>query len=138
MPLSCSQRDMLMTNCVNAGRSAPKPLNKALELRNHEDEQDDGDDDGHRQHGRRVEEGFLDLLLQRLGLFLVGRDLVEQRLERTCLFAGLDQVHEQIVEMQRMFAERFVQRRAAFDIGLDVEDELLHRRLVVAVADDFE
>ncbi len=26
--LFCSQRDMLMTNCVNAGRSAPKPLNR--------------------------------------------------------------------------------------------------------------
>ena len=25
MPLACSQRDMLITNCVNAGRSAPKP-----------------------------------------------------------------------------------------------------------------
>ena len=31
-----------------------------------------------------------------------------------------------------------MQRRAAFDVGLDVEDQLLHRRLVVAVADDLE
>ena len=85
-----------------------------------------------------IEQGLLDLLLQRLGLFLVRGDLVEQRFERTGLFAGFDEVHEQIVEMQRMFAERFVQRGAAFDVRLDVEDELLHGRLVVAVADDFE
>ena len=85
-----------------------------------------------------IEQGLLDLLLQGLGLFLVGGDLVEQRFERTGLFAGLDQVHEQIVEMQRMLAERLVQRGAAFDVGLDVENELLHRRLVVAVADDLE
>ncbi len=26
--LSCRPRDMLMTNCVKAGRSAPKPLNR--------------------------------------------------------------------------------------------------------------
>ena len=31
-----------------------------------------------------------------------------------------------------------MQRGAAFDVGLDVEDQLLHRRLVVAVADDLE
>ena len=59
-------------------------------------------------------------------------------LERTGLFARLDQVHEQVVEMQRMLGERFVQRGAAFDVRLDVENELLHRRLVVAVADDLE
>ena len=37
-----------------------------------------------------------------------------------------------------MLGERFVQRRAALDVGLDVENELLHRRLFVAVADDLE
>ena len=31
-----------------------------------------------------------------------------------------------------------MQRGAAFDVGLDVEQELLHRRLVVAGADDLE
>ena len=28
MPLVCTNRDRLMTICVNAGRSAPKPLNR--------------------------------------------------------------------------------------------------------------
>ena len=113
-------------------------LEQAFELRNHENQQDDRHDDGNSHHGRGVEQGLLDLLLQRLGLFLVGGDLVEQRLQRAGLFAGLDEVYEQVVEMQRMFAERFVQRGAAFDVSLDVENEFLHRRLVVAVADDFK
>ena len=113
-------------------------LEQALELRDHEDQQDDGDDDRHDQHGRRVEERLLDLLLQRLGLFLVGRDLVEQRLERAGLLARLHEIDEQVVEVERMLAEGLVQRGAALDVGLDVENQLLHRRLVVAVADDLE
>ena len=40
MPLMLHERDMLTTIWVKAGRSAPKPLNKALELRNHEHQQD--------------------------------------------------------------------------------------------------
>ena len=120
------------------GQVRAEALEQALELRNHEDQQDHGDDDRDHQHRGRIEQRLLDLLLQRLGLFLVGRDLVEQRLERAGLLAGLDQVHEQVVEVQRVLAERLVQRGAAFDVGLDVEDQLLHRRLVVAVADDLE
>ena len=113
-------------------------LEQALELRDHEHQQDDGDDHGDDHDRRRVEEGFLDLLLEGFGLFLVGRDLVEQGFESTGLFAGLDEVHEQVVEVERMLAERLVQRGAAFHVRLDVEDQLLHRRLVVAVADDLE
>jgi hypothetical protein len=37
-----------------------------------------------------------------------------------------------------MFAQRLVQRGAAFDVSLDVEHQLLHRRLVMARADDLE
>ena len=91
-------------------------LEQAFELRNHEDQQDDRDDDGHDHDRGRIEEGLLDLLLEGLGLFLVGRDLVEQRFQRTGLFAGLDQVHVQIVEIQRVLAQRFVQRGTAFDV----------------------
>ena len=78
-----------MTICVKAGRSAPKPLNSVFELRNHENQQDDGHDDGDDQHRRGIEQCLLDLLLDRLGLFLVGRDLVEQRFECAGLLAGL-------------------------------------------------
>ena len=79
-------------------------LEQALELRDHEDQQDDRDDDRDDQHRGRIEQRLLDLLLQRLGLFLVGRDLVEQRFERAGLLAGLHEVHEQVVEIQRMLA----------------------------------
>ena len=54
------------------------------------------------------------------------------------MLAGLDQVHEQVVEVQRMLGQRLVQRGAGLDVGLDGEHQLLHRRLVVAVADDVE
>src|SRR6185295_4907922 len=113
-------------------------LEQALELRNHEDEQDYRDDDRDDHDGRGIEEGLLHLLLQSLGLFLVGGDLVEQCLERTGLFAGLDQVDVQIVEVQRMFTERLVQRGTAFHVRLDVEDQALHPGLLITVADDLE
>ena len=91
-----------------------------------------------RQHRRRVVQGLLDLLLQRLGLFLVGRDLLEHRLERARMFAGLDEVHEQVVEVERMLGQRLVQRVAGLDVGLDRQHQLLHRGLVVADTDDLE
>ncbi len=113
-------------------------LEQRLELRDHEQQQDDGDDDGHDHDGRGVEERLLDLLLEGLGFFLVGRNLVEQRFQRAGLFAGLHEVHVEVVEVQRMLRERFVQGSTAFDVRLDVENELLHRRLVIATADDVE
>ena len=116
-----------MTICVKAGRSAPKPLNRSSNCGNDEYQQNDGHDHRHHQHRRRIEQGLLDLLLDRLALLLVGGDLVEQALERAGLLARLDQVDEQIVEIQRMLGQRLVQRGAALDIGLDVEYQLLHR-----------
>jgi len=56
-------------------------------------------------------------------VFLVGGDLVEQRLERAGLLAGFHQVHEQIIEVQRMLGECLVQRGARFDVGLDGEHQ---------------
>ena len=37
-----------------------------------------------------------------------------------------------------MLGQRLVQRAAAFDVGLDVQHQLLHGWLFVAVADDLE
>ena len=54
------------------------------------------------------------------------------------MFAGLDQVHEQVVEIKRMLGQRLVQRVARLDVGLDRQHELLHRGLVVSDADDLE
>ncbi len=129
---------MLMTICVNAGSSAPKPLNSALELRDHENQQDDGHDYRDREHRARVEQCLLDLLLQRFGLFLVGGDLLQHRLERAGVLARLDQVGEQVIEVQRVLGQRLVQRIAGLDVRLDGQHQFLYGRLVVADADDLE
>ncbi len=137
-PCSCTNRDMSMTMRVNAGRSAPKPLNSASNCGITNSSRISVTIDRDREHRGRVEQRLLDLLLERLGLFLVGRDLVQQRLERARLLAGLDQVHVQVVEIERVLGEGLVQRTAALDVQLDVEDQLLHRRLFMADADDLE
>ena len=78
MPCVCTNFDRLMTICVKAGRSAPKPLNSALELRDHEDQQDDRHDDGDDQHRGRIEQRLLDLLLQGLPHHWVARRYCEE------------------------------------------------------------
>jgi hypothetical protein len=40
--------------------------------------------------------------------------------------------------MQRVLPERLRQRTAGFDIGLDVQQQLAYRRVVVPATDDFE
>src|SRR5207244_690036 len=120
------------------GQVGAESLVQALELRNHEDQQDHRHDDRDRQHRRRVEQRLLHLLLQGLGLFLVGGHLVQERFEGAGMLARFHEIHVQVVEVQRMLAERLVERRAALDIGLDVEDELLHGGLLMPVADDLE
>ena len=120
------------------GQVRAEPLEQRFELRNHVDQQDRRHDDGDDDDGGRIEQRLLDLLLDGLGLFLVGGDLVEQRLERAGLLAGRDEAHEQVVEVQRMLRERVRERRAAFDVALDREDQLLHRGVLVAGADDVE
>ncbi len=120
------------------GQIRAKALEQGLELRNDEYQQDGADDDGDGQHGDGIKQRFLDLFLQRFGFLLVSGDLVQQCFQRTGLFAGLDQIHEQIVEVQGVLRQRFMQGAAAFDVRLDVEHQLLHRRLFMAIADDFE
>src|SRR5262249_31011983 len=108
-------------------------LEQAFELRDHEDQQNAGDDDCNDEHGRWVEKSLLDLLLQRLVLYFVGCALIEQRFERTRLLTGLDEIDEQVIELQGVLGERLVQGSTAFDVCLDVQNQLLHRRLVVTV-----
>ena len=115
-----------------------KALEQRSELRHHEVQQDAGDDDRHRDHGGRIGQRLLDLLLQRLGLFLVGGDLVEQGLQRAGALAGIDQVDEQIVEIARELGQRFGEGRTAFDGALDRQHHFAHRRIGVAAADDFQ
>ena len=54
------------------------------------------------------------------------------------LLAGLHQVAEQLVEVERVLAERRGERGAGLDIGLDVVEELSHRGVGGALADDVE
>ena len=127
-----------MTMRVKAGRSAPKPLNSdsnsgitkisRIVVTMIGDDHDRG----------RVEQRLLDLLLDGLGLLLVGRHLVEQGVEGARVLADLDQVDVQVVEVQRVLGERLGQRRAALQVLLDRQDQLLHGGVVVAGADDLE
>ena len=127
-----------MTKRVNAGKIGAEALEQGLELRNDVDQQDRRHDDGDDDDGGRIEQGLLDLLLDGLGLFFVGGDLVEQRLERAGLLAGRHEAHEQVVEVVRVLRERFCERGTAFDVALDREDQLLHGRVLVTGADDVE
>ena len=76
------------------GQIRTKTLEQRFELRDHKNQQNDGNDDGNNQYGCRIEQRFLDFLLQRFGLFLVGRNFVQQSFERAGLFAGFDQIYE--------------------------------------------
>ena len=98
---------------MKAGKIGAEALEQRFELRNHENEQNDRHDDGDRQHGHRIEHRLLDLLLEGFGLFLVGRDFVEQRFEGAGLLAGLDQIDEKRIEVERELRERLMQRAAA-------------------------
>ena len=104
-----------------------KALEQVLERRDHEDQQDDRDDESDDQYRSGVGQRLLDLFLDRLGLFLVGGDLVQQRLERTSLLTSLNEVHEQVVKVDRVLGQRFGQGATALDVSLDGQDQLLHR-----------
>src|SRR2546423_3924956 len=54
------------------------------------------------------------------------------------MLARFHEIHEQVVKVERMLGQRLMERSAPFDVRLDVEDESLHRGLVIAVADDLE
>ena len=69
------------------------------ELRNHEDHQDCGDDEGHDEHRDRVKERRLDLALDRLDLFLVGGKPVQDGIEDTGLLTGGDEVAVELIEV---------------------------------------
>ncbi|MOA40055.1 hypothetical protein D3C78_1618870 [compost metagenome] len=76
-----------------------------LELGDHLDQQDCRNNDGDNDHRNWIGHRLLDLGLQRLGLFLVGRYAVEQRFQRTGLLARIHQVAIEIVEIQRLLAQ---------------------------------
>ena len=113
-------------------------LEQVLKLRHHEVQQDAGHDHRHHQDGNRVGHGLAHLFLQRLGFFLVGGNLFEQRFQGAGLFAGIDQVHVQLVEVQGVLAQGLRERGAALDVGLDAQHHLAHGRFVVTATDDLQ
>src|SRR4029077_12389481 len=54
------------------------------------------------------------------------------------MLARFHKIHIQVVEVERMLAEGLMERSASLDVGLDLEDQPLHRGLFMAVADDLE
>ena len=81
----------------------------------HEDRNDDDRD--------RVNHGGLDLTLQLDGLFDVGRQALENRVENTAGLARRNHVREQRIERLRMLLHRIRQRGAAFDVGPSREND---------------
>jgi hypothetical protein len=73
-----------------------------------------------------------------IGLFLVGRDLVEQGFQGSRLFAGVDQVHEQTIEIIRIPGKGLGEIGATLHLGLDAQDHILHGGLFMAAAHDLE
>ncbi len=129
---------MLDDELGEGGQVGTEAFVQRFELRNHEYQQHDRNDHRDHQDCGRIEQRLLDLLFEGFRLFLVGRNLVQQGFQRARLLARLDQIHEEIVEVEGVLGKGLMQRRAALDIGLDVQDQLLHCRLVVAVGDDLE
>ncbi len=113
-------------------------LEDSLELRHHEDQQDGADQKGDRDHHGRIEQGLLDLALQRLDVFLVAGDGVQHGFQHARAFAGADQVAVQLVELHRVLADGFGQRGAAFDVVADVLDQLLHADVLLPALDDLQ
>ncbi len=120
------------------GQVGAETAEHALEGRHHPDHDHRRDDERHAQDRHRVEQRRLDLGLDRQRLFLVDRQAGQQVFQDTGLFAGADQVAEQRVEVQRELAEGLVQAGAGLDIAAHVLDQLGHRRVRVALADDVE
>jgi hypothetical protein len=96
------------------------------------------DDERHRDDRDRIEQRALDLRLDGEDLLFVVGQPVEQRLQNSGLLPCLHQVAEQRVEVKRVLAKSGGERRAGLDLGLDLEQELRHRRVRRALADDVE
>jgi hypothetical protein len=117
---------------------AAEALEHILERRHHENHDHRGDDEGNHQDRDRVEHRAFELGLDGLDFFLVGRQAVEQGIENTGLLAGLDQIAEQGIEIQRIFAKGRGQTGAGLDIGLDRRQQPGQSRIVGTLADDIE
>jgi uncharacterized protein YerC len=127
-----------ITTSVGAGKIGAERREHFLERRDHEDHDDRQHAERHDEHGRRVDQRGLDLLLDRDGLFLVQRQAGQQFFQDTAGFAGLDQVAVQRVEVLRMLAKGRGQARAGLDVAADLVEQARHARVGAAAADDVE
>ena len=120
------------------GQVRAEVLEQILERRDHEDHDHRGNDECNHDHRGRIEQRGLDLALDGEDFFLIGGKTVQQGVQNTGCLSRSHQVTEQLVEIQRVFAESLIERAAGLDFGLDVQQQLGHRRIAVALADDVE
>lgn len=119
-----------------AGQVGAKIGKHLLERRHHKNHDHRCHDESHDQHRDGVHQGGLDLGLHGLGFFHVNRQPVQQLVQDTCGFAGLDQVAVQVVEVERVLAKSHTQRGSGFDIVADVVEQPGHAWIGVATADN--
>lgn len=86
------------------GQVRSEACEQGLELRNHEQHDGGRDHDCHQDNGYGINKGLLDFAFDRLGLFLVGGDFVQEQVEHTGLFARRHQIADQIIEISGMLA----------------------------------
>jgi hypothetical protein len=129
--------DIAMTT-ASARQVGAEGLEHVLERRDDEDHDDRQDDERDHQHGDRIDQRRLDLVLDRHRLFLVDGKTIEQGLQDTARFAGLDQVAVEGVEVERVLAERGREAGAGLDVGADVGEQPRHLRVRAAAGDDVE
>ena len=84
----------------------------------------------------RVGHRALHLALQLLVLLDVGREAVEDGVEDAADLAGGDQLDVELVEDLGVILERVGEGGAGLDLGLDREQDLLHRRVVGLAGED--
>src|ERR1019366_5822946 len=109
-----------------------------LEGRDDEDHDDREHDERDDEDGDRIDQRRLDLVLDRHRLFLIDGEAIEQRLQNTAGFAGLDQVAVERVEIERVLAERGREAGTGLDVGADVGQQARHARIGAAAGDDVE
>ena len=135
---SRTNSDNAITPLRGRGQFGAEPGEDLLELRDHLDEQDTGYGPGHAQHRRRVDQRLAHLPPERLRLFLVRRDPVQHRRQRSGPLARLDQVPEEAVEVFRAASERGGDRVSRRHVRAQRAREAGQGRLVRAVGDDPE
>ena len=86
----------------------------------------------------RVNQCRLDRLAQLDSLFNVGGQSLQNGVQDTAGFAGLDHVHSEVVEYFRMTTHRIRQRGAAFHGAADVRQHLLESSVLLVGRKDFE